>query len=525
MATRRAFVSRAAAVTAAGAGAALRPGGARAAGSAYAPARWRGAPLLPPTGRHLVSRFSYGITPPLAAAVRRAGGARKWFDVQLSPASVPDAPGDALDTWWPSLHLEADELWRRQITEVEGGWEVMADLARWTLLHRIRSARQVHEVMTEFWSHHLNVPANGDAQFTYRADYDRVVRAHALGRFEDLLHAAVTHPAMGIYLDNAVSTARHPNENLGRELLELHTVGRGSYTEDDVKSSARILTGWTVDLWDTWDATYSTQDHWRGPVSVLGFADANVLADGRDLTRRYLSYLARHPRTAERIARKLVVRFVRDDPPAALVDRLAAVYLDHDTEIKPVLRALVDSDQFNSPSAHGGKVRDPGEDIAATYRALGVRIEAPRLPYPDHGEATAAQAIHWQVGGLGLTPLSWPRPDGQPIDNEAWSSPARLVASMEVHYVMSGGWWPTAGITYRTPQEWMPQRRLRFDQLVDHLSQQILHRRSTARLLEACCQAVDVRPREVITRDHELMRWRFGRLLSTFLDSPTFLTR
>ncbi len=137
------------------------------------------------------------------------------------------------------------DLWQRQINEVEGGWEVMEGYQRWTLLRRMRSNRQVHEMMTEFWLHHLNVPVNGDAAFTYRTSYDRAVRDHALGRFEDLLHATITHPAMGIYLDNAVSTKAHPNENLGRELLELHTVGRGSYGEDDVKNSARILTGWT----------------------------------------------------------------------------------------------------------------------------------------------------------------------------------------------------------------------------------------------------------------------------------------
>ena len=120
----------------------------------------------------------------------------------------------------------------------------MESYQRWLLMRRIRTKRQVQEVMTEFWLNHLNVPANGDATFTWRFDYDRQIRARALGSFRDILYAAVTHPAMGIYLNNAVSTKSHPNENLGRELLELHTVGRGEYTEDDVKNSARILTGW-----------------------------------------------------------------------------------------------------------------------------------------------------------------------------------------------------------------------------------------------------------------------------------------
>ena len=128
-------------------------------------------------------------------------------------------------------------------------------------------------MMTEFWENHLNVPVNGDAQFTYRASYGDHIREHALGRFSDLLVGAITHPAMLIYLDQATSTKRHPNENLGRELLECHTVGRGSYTEDHVKASARILTGYTVDMWETWQALYNPEEHWRGTVKVMGFRD------------------------------------------------------------------------------------------------------------------------------------------------------------------------------------------------------------------------------------------------------------
>jgi len=163
---------------------------------------------------------------------------------------------------------------------------------------RTVSRRQVHEVMTEFWQDHLDVSVHSDGAFTHRFSFDQVVREHALGTFADLLHATTTHPAMGIYLNNAVSTRTHPNENLGRELLELHTVGRGGYSEEDVKGYARILTGWRVDMWRTWDAWYSLADHWTGPVRVLGFTDANVPrseTEGRALTRRgaALSQVAR----------------------------------------------------------------------------------------------------------------------------------------------------------------------------------------------------------------------------------------
>ena len=485
--------------------------------STYTPAHFRGDPLLSPAGRHLVGRFSYGVTAALAHQVQQQGGPLAWFDRQLAPDRVADPGVGDLRTWWSGLSRTPAQLWQRQVTGIEGGWEVMFDYERWVLMRRMTSRRQLLEVMTELWENHLNVPAVGDSQFVHRTAYGDASRAGALGRFDDLLHTAVTHPAMLIYLDNAVSTAKHPNENLGRELLELHTVGRGQYDEDDVKDSARILTGWTVDMWNTWAPSYDASRHARGTVTVMGFSDPNADADGRDLTRRYLSYLAHHPATAARLARKLAVKFVGDDPSPDLVDRLARVYLDHDTAIVPVLRALVATPEFKGAS--GAKVRDPGEDLVATFRALGVSVR------PPTGEKDAANQMLWQVADMGTMPFSWPRPDGQPIDNDSWSSPARLLASMSTHYAMSGGWWPRDGISYRSHGSWLPEDRIRFDLLVDHLSQRLLHRRSTARLLRACCEAVDLTPGVVVTRDHPLVKWSMPRLLTTFLDSPAFLTR
>ena len=244
----------------------------------------------------------------------------------------------------------------------------MANYSRWCLLRRIYSQRQVLEVMTEFWENHLHVPVYDDGVWMYRSQYGKVIRSHALGRFDQMLVAAITHPAMGISLDNANSTKKAPNENLGRELLELHTLGRGNYTEDDVKSSARILTGYRVDLWRTWNATYDTGSHWTGAVKVVDFTHRNSEPDGRPVAEEYLTYLARHPRTASRIARKLAVRFVSDAPSAALVAHLAKVFLDNDTEIEPMLRALVAHPEFKASAAM--KVRTPTDDVVATHRVL-----------------------------------------------------------------------------------------------------------------------------------------------------------
>lgn len=464
-----------------------------------------------------MGRFSYGVTPALAREVRARGGAREWFEWQLRPERVPDRAVADLATWWPGLAHSGAAAWRRHSEGVEPGWELMANYQRWLLQRRIRSRRQLHEVVTEFWEHHLHVPANGEAAFVYRKAYGDTLRRHALGTFEELLRAATTHPAMLLFLDNAVSTARHPNENLARELLELHTVGRGSFTEDDVKDTARVLTGWKVDKWRSWDASYAPEWHWVGPVRVLGFTDANRAADGRAVTHRLLRYLAHHPATAQRVARRLAVKFVRDDPSQALVDRLARVYLQHGTAIPPVLRALVDTTEFRASA--GLKVRTPAEDVVAAYRALGVRTTRPR------SDQSAANAILWQTGSVGALPQAWPRPDGLPLGNQAWTSPSRMMASMQVHWSLSGGWWPTADATYRSAAAWIPRFPIRFEQLVDHLSRTILHRPATPQLVQACGQAVGVGARERITRDHALVRWSMPRLLATFLDSPTFYTR
>ncbi|WP_051551584.1 DUF1800 domain-containing protein [Nocardioides sp. URHA0020] len=489
---------------------------AEAARLTYGPGRYSRTRLLSVQQRHLANRFSYGITPRLATEIRSAGGHLAWFDRQL--ATAYDGSADRLCDWWPDLHRSAVELWTRTNAGGRGGWEVMWDYGNRTMMRRMVSPRQVLEVMTEFWENHFHVALTSDNIYTFRADYGEVVRRHALGRFEDLLKAAVLHPAMLMFLGNATSTKAHPNENLGRELLELHTVGIGSYGEDDVKSSARILTGHRVDLYRTWAASYVPSDHWTGPVRVMDFTHDNAAADGREVSDAYLSYLAHHPATAHRIATKLVKAFVSDSVPAGLVDRLATVYLRNDTEIVPVLKALVRTPEFKS--AVDKKVRDGDEDVLATYRLLGVGVKRPRT------EVSAANQVYWQTAMLGLAPLTWPRPDGQPVDNASWSSPTRALASMSFHWDVINGWWPGDAVTFPRPRSWMPRARpMQFRTLVDHMSRRLLHRPSTAALLKACCEAAELRPTTRIGRGSALFTTAWPRVVATILDSPAFYQR
>ena len=188
VASRRAVV--------AGAGAAV---GASAVGLApaahaadYAPGSWPATDLLPEGDRHLVSRFSYAVTPALAQQVRSAGGARAWFEAQL--ATAYDGSADNLADWWPHLHLRPTAVWELQTSGTRFGYRVMYDYGRRLLVRRLISPRPVLEVMTEFWENYLNVPANGDSQFTWRARYGDVIRSHALGRFDKLLQDADRAP-------------------------------------------------------------------------------------------------------------------------------------------------------------------------------------------------------------------------------------------------------------------------------------------------------------------------------------------
>ncbi|WP_139980212.1 DUF1800 domain-containing protein [Nocardioides litoris] len=468
---------------------------------------------------HLASRFTYGFTPALHEQMKAAGSPAAWFEQQLDPAQVPDSFADGLASWWTSMGLGPAQIWQRQQDGTEGGWVAMANYARWCLLRRIYSERQVLEVMAEFWENHLHIPLDDDGVYTYRADYGRALRAHTLGRYDDLLVTAITHPAMLISLDQARSTKRAPNENLGRELLELHTVGKGNHTEDDVKTSARLLTGYRVDTWSaTWRAWYDPASHWTGTVDFLDFKHDNADPDGRAATEAYLRHLAHHPRTAERIARKLCLRFVSDTPSAALVAQLAQVFLDSKTAIKPVLRALVASAEFQA--AAGLKVRTPTDDVVACHRALRTRIAR-----PTNNDSSAANSILWQCTGIGHAPFGWPRPDGPPQDNASWSSVSRLLASFEIHQGMAGRWWPKVDMTYREPQEWMPATSMVFSDLVEHLSRQLLGKTASARLQQACREVVGVRADTVINANHPVVRWQFYLVLLTILDSPDHLHR
>lgn len=382
---------------------------------------------------HLLRRTTFGPYPDLVDEVRGAG-IDGWLAAQLDPATIPDPIGDLAWSVFPLASADPPTI-RASIERTT--WGAMHDLSQATFARQLWSQRQLYEVMVDFWANHLNAPTPGPGSWDVGASYHaEVLRPHALGTFSDMLVAAGRHPAILRYLTAAQSTKDAVNENLGREVLELHTVGVASgYTEQDVRNSAYILTGRTVVGEDGGDEEgtfrYDPDKHWVGPVAVLDFRHENGSAEGGlEVGDAYLRYLATHPATAETIARKLAVRFVADIAPQPLVDRLAAVYLDHETAIVPVLETLFRSSEFWA--AVGQKVRRPAENISASVRALGT------VPTGDvvHSVRALSNAAH----RAGHRPLSWQGPNGYPDVHAAWRSAGTILEVWNVHRMLVGDW-------------------------------------------------------------------------------------
>ena len=271
------------------------------------------------------------------------------------------------------------------------------------------------ERLVWFWSNHFCVNANATVM---AGGYEReAIRPHVLGRFGDMLLAAESHPAMLLYLDNAQSIGpdsvaginrdKGINENLGREILELHTLGvRTVYTQTDVTNFAKILTGWTIrppvsDPDHGGEFMFLGRTHQPGPEMVI---DNSYPDTGVQQGRSVLADLARHPVTARHIATKLARHFVADDPPPTLVDRLTQRFLDTDGDLKEVTKTLI-----TAPEAwelEQNKIKRPGEWLVAMLRATGDSADVVRI--------LRAQAL------LGEPLWRPPAPKGFSDDNAAW---------------------------------------------------------------------------------------------------------
>ena len=287
------------------------------------------------------------------------------------------------------------------------------------------------ERLVWFWSNHFCVSAG--KVFNMAGGYEReVIRPHILGRFADMLLAAEGHPAMLFYLDNSssigpnsvagINRTRGLNENLAREILELHTLGvESGYTQDDVTRFACVLTGWTIipaanDPAHGSEFIFNRRMHEPGPQRVM---DKTYADTGVEQGRAVLADVARHPAVAAHVARKLARHFVADEPPPALVERVAATFRARDGDVKAMLRTIVASPEFWAPDARRAKIKKPFEYVASAVRAMGGHVDA------RAGFLLARSAAEMGEGLYGAQP-----PTGYPDRAEAWVNAGALLARM-----------------------------------------------------------------------------------------------
>jgi uncharacterized protein (DUF1800 family) len=408
---------------------------------------------------HLLQRATYGARPEDIAAVL-AVGREGWLDRQLHPETIDDSallarlePLQAISMSLEELYAayptprrrrtmfgDADSLERARLRGemraegLESPRRIGAELAGARLQRAVYSERQLEALMTDFWFNRFNVYwGKGMDRWLVPAYEREAIRPHVFGRFEDLLSATARHPAMLFYLDNWRSIAPDSlrsangarasrelpegagfNENYARELLELHTLGvDGGYTQADVEAAARALTGWSIAFrGEVPEFRFRPALHDVGEKRFLGHA----LPAGRGIEdgEAVLEILARHPSTAHHLARDLAEAFVADDPPAALVDRLARVFLETDGDLRAVTRALFTAPEFYDPAVRGGKVKSPFELVASALRLTDAEVapmngtgeylrSAGEIPYGARDPIGYPKtAVEWIDGGAML---------------------------------------------------------------------------------------------------------------------------
>jgi uncharacterized protein (DUF1800 family) len=318
---------------------------------------------------------------------------------------------------------------RRRIQSANGPQAmVVQDLAEAKLFRAVYSNRQLDEVLADFWYNHFNVFIEKGADHYLVTTYERdAIRPHVLSKFEDLLRATAQSPAMLFYLDNWESVGvqaaagkrrqRGLNENYGRELLELHTLGvDGGYTQKDVTEVARCFTGWTIrQPQRVAEFEFNPKMHDQGEKTVLGvrIAAGGGVEDGF----KVLHLLAHHPSTAHFISRKLAVRFVADDPPQALVDRMAATFLKKDGDLRAVLKTMFDSPEFWSRGAYRSKMKSPLEMVASSLRAVNADVDF-------------TYGLNNQLNQLGQPLYRKAEPTGYSNSGQEWLNSAGLLARM-----------------------------------------------------------------------------------------------
>jgi uncharacterized protein (DUF1800 family) len=396
---------------------------------------------------------------------------------------------------------------RRQIRKAleEMGYnppqQVLQELQAAKIMRAVYSEKQLQEVMTDFWFNHFNVFAQKGADRILTTSYERdVIRPRVFGKFEDLLRATAESPAMLFYLDNWMSsspkasgpdfrnfdqvrqpqrTRRGLNENYAREIMELHTLGvDGGYTQKDVQEVARCFTGWTLRKPRAGaESFFNPRMHDDGEKIVLGHRIP--AGGGKKDGETVIKILARHPSTAKFISTKLARKFVSDNPPASLVERMARTFSKTEGDIREVLRVMFNSPEFWAPENYRAKIKTPFEMTVSAVRAIGA-------------ETNGNPAFHRWIAQMGEGLFLAQAPTGYPDTSEHWVNTGALLVRMNFALALSANRIPgtrvnldNMGISMNTSQrgqaidsvakillrgEMSPQTRATIDQTLNEQS-------------------------------------------------------
>jgi uncharacterized protein (DUF1800 family) len=426
----------------------------------------------------VLSRLTFGAKPGDAARVRQLGW-KKWVERQLAPAAITENP-DLLEKLakMATLEMSTEELMKRYPSpqvigavaqgrlampdepELRKTYErmveayrarkegekgagrafaplrsVVSEVTEAKIYRAVLSERQLEEVLVDFWFNHFNVFLEKGADRWLTTSYEReAIRPHVLGKFEEMLKATARHPAMLFYLDNWQSVSetfgkrlpkvRGINENYARELMELHTLGvDGGYTQKDVQEVARCFTGWTIEQpLRGAKFRFAARMHDNGEKVVLGqkIAAGGGMEDGL----RVIAMLAKHPNTARFVSRKLAQRFVADEPPAALVEKMARTFVKSDGDLKEVMRTLIYSTEFSSEGAYRAKMKSPLEMVAGALRA-------------SEAKMSGALAVSQALVQMGQPLYRKQEPTGYSNNGEEWVNSAALLARMNFAVALS----------------------------------------------------------------------------------------
>ena len=354
---------------------------------------------------HVLRRCSYGPVPGDRLLVEEQEGIDPFIASQLAPDSIDDTLCERTIRSIERIHRPRRELYS------EDPRMLLHDLVRARILRAVYSRRQLKEIMVDTWSDHFNIAwSKGNCRWLKIADEQEVIRPNALGKFRNLVRGSATSPAMLIYLDGhdnkVVNPGDRPNENYGRELLELHTLGvDGGYSQRDVFEAARCLSGWTYghSFGHVSEVAFDPARHDDGAKDILG--TRIPAGGGADDLERLLDIICSHPSTARHVSRRLVRTFVDDPAPEGVLGAAERSFRETDGDITSVVATILAHEDFRT--ARGTLFKRPFRFVVSSLRVTDADTD---------GGPTLQNVLR----RMGQAPYEYPTPDGYPLEAAPW---------------------------------------------------------------------------------------------------------